>query len=207
MKNTQYEKADRLLMQIGEIDEKLIYEARVWKPKKNYLARVLLIAATLVLTFAIVITSGLALTLAAVIYNLGQIEMPQNTPDPTLESVLLDCREGDGYTTYSSRDDVAKLRGGAYVVWQYADSEEFCVSRELTDSQLSDIKRELGRGEEVGESSPEMQCKVWIMMDDGYVVSPYLKVNPGNTGVEVFDYEAEIYPSDTFISYISEIVS
>lgn len=195
MKN-KYEKAELLLDGIGEIDERLIFEAQFWRPQRSSFKKPLLVAASLIVAFTLIFGSMSDLLF-------GDFTAPST--EQTLDSLLVDSRDKNTYTT-CSRDEISYLDGNAYVVWQYSDSEEYCVSDRLSKTELTAIKRELGHGTEVGNSSPSLDCKVWLIMGDGSVVSPYLKLDSGNVGSEVFDYEAEIYPTDDLISCISGII-
>ena len=70
------------------------------------------------------------------------------------------------------------------------------------------MTREIPKGTPVGESPQALSYRVWIVMGDGSVVTPHLKPSDGNVGsAELFDYNAELIPSQAFNSQISEILN
>ena len=98
--------------------------------------------------------------------------------------------------------------GSTYLILQYEGDETLYRSRDLTAREVERINSLLGKGESVGASSPELLCRVWLVCEDGTVLSPYLKNTDGNKGFAVlFDYEAEILPSSSLISCISDILN
>ena len=209
MKNEKQRKAELLFDAIGRLDDRLLQDALTWRPR-NLLAitRALLIAATLSLS-VVVMVSGILLALRR--DNGPNADSPPNnseqtTPTVSLDSTLLAHRDNASYDTVRS-EDLSFYDGKARIVWQYADSDQLCVSRELTRQELATLKAVLGKGERVGTDSPTLRCSVWILCGNGEVLSPYLESSTGNVGQgELFDYEAELIPSDTLTSCISGIL-
>ena len=207
MKRTNAEKTKYLFRAIGEIDDRLVQEAAFYRPHRSALSRVMLIAACL--SLSLVLSVG-----AFLLTNRRDFVKDESTP-PTSETpavanldlLLLDCRDSMRYTTVSSADEIDLFGGEVRVVWQYADSDTLCVSRALSDRESATLTAHLGSGTNVGEDSPTLACKVWIALGDGTVVSPYLRSSAGNTDMALFDYNAEILPTQGFISCISEILA
>ena len=137
--------------------------------------------------------------------EIGENDEVENNP-VAYES--LDALLTDSVGYYASNQSVESLgyTDSAKLVWQEADSKELYVCY-LSEAELARLQREMGRGEEVGERSPELNMKVWVLDGEGNVRSPYLKPTVGNTGCEIFDYEAEIMPTESLIQCISEILS
>lgn len=207
MKRTNAEKTKYLFRAIGEIDDRLVQEAALYRPQRSAFSRVMLIAACL--SFSLVLSVG-----AFLLTNRRDSAKDESTPPTSetpavadLDSLLLDRRDSTSYTTVSVADEIDLFCGEVRVVWQYADSDTLCVSRALSDRESATLTAHLGSGTSVGESSPALACKVWIALGDGTVVSPYLRSSAGNTDTALFDYNAEILPTQGFISCISEILA
>ena len=191
------EKSQLLFECIGEINDDLIHEAEEYKPKKKRSYNLALIAACFALVMVIVLASPL-------IRNLTGMSNEATDKPVNLDSVLLDSKDA-GFETVSSPESLSYV-GGASLVWQYEESGEYYVAR-LSARELNDLTKSMGRGEEVGERSPQLSCRVWVLDGRGSVTSPYLKEGSGNDGCTVFDYEAEIIPDETLVERISEILN
>lgn len=210
MKRTNAEKIKYLFREIGGIDDRLIHEAATYRPRQSAMPRVMLIAACLALSLVLSVGAFLLANRkddASDDEAVGQPPVSESPATPDLDTILLSQRETASYTVLDSADALDLFSGNARVVWQYADSDALCVSRELTGNEIKDLSAELGKGVSVGDASPALSCKVWIVMGDGRVVSPYLKSSAGNCGSDLFDYNAEILPNATFTSCISEILA
>lgn len=191
------EKSQLLFECIGEINDEMIFEAAEYKPKKKRSYNFSLIAACFALIMVIAVASPL-------LRNLGGMSNETKDEPVTLDSVLLDSKDS-GFETVSSPEGLSYV-GGASLVWQYEESGEYYVAR-LSQRELNNLTKAMGRGEEVGERSPELYCRVWVLDGRGNVTSPYLKEGSGNDGCTVFDYEAEIIPDEALIERISEILN
>lgn len=215
------DKAERLLDSIGNIDDSLIDEAIGYKAARRVnLYRFGLMAACIALVFVIAVASPLLRKLAEVGNGGAQggennNEVVENTDknevnedevgNDRLGTYMLSIRDSlEGYDVYPSAENLSYV-GQTSLVWRYADSDEVYVAT-LSSKHLGELMDAMGSGKEVGESSPELDCYVWIVDGQGAVVSPYLKDNAGNAGCEVFDYEAEIIPDDDFVNCVSEIL-
>lgn len=196
-------KAEYLLREIGEIDDSLVHDAQFYRPERSSRPRLLLIAATFVLVFALVIGTPL----------ISKLMSPKAEGDSTgnVQVYSLDAliSESDTarYTFVSTSSELPYFDDGAHVVWQTEGGGGYYVSDALSKRELTALSASIGEGESVGSTSPELECKVWVLYGDGRVVTPYLKTSSGNVSGEVFDYEAEIIPTDSFVSCISDILS
>ncbi len=204
-------KAEYLLDEIGEIDDKLLAEAVSYRPARHA-PRFVLIAACIALSIVFVISSAVMLNRVFLkmdnifdnsVNNAPNAAPPESNEPLSLDDVLADARN-KGHIKLSSESEIPYRDGGAYIVWQYVGEDEYYVSS-LTAAELTALEKKLG-GEEVGQTSPELECMVWIVTGDGEVISPYLKDTYGNIGISVFDYCAEIYPTQDFINYVSAII-
>lgn len=229
------DKAERLLDSIGNIDDSLLDEAIGYKSARRFNFHQLgLMAACIALAFVIAVTIPM-LRNTSDLGNLGGnagesnggvagvpegteensggvVENPNDNQESesqvgndALGAYMLSVRESlDGYTVYPSAESLTYTEKTS-LVWQYADGDEVYVAS-LSSKQLDDLKDVMGKGDEVGESSPSLACYVWIIDGQGTVVSPYLKDGAGNEGCFIFDYEAEIIPDEEFVERVSEIL-
>ena len=205
-------KAEYLLDEIGEIDDDILAEAISYRPARRA-PRFVLIAACIALSLMLVFSS--VIVLQRVLPGMNNIfdNSVNNAPNMlpvdegaphSLDAVMTNARD-KGHTKLSSESEIPYRDGNAYIIWQYAGESEYYVSV-LTETQLAELEKKIGYGSDVGQTSPELECMVWILTDNGYVISPYLHNTYGNIGYSVFDYCAEIYPTIDFINYVSAII-
>ena len=210
MKDIKQEKTARLFRAFGEIDDVLLQEAYTYRPaRRTVFSRAMLIAATLSLSVVLLLT-GLLVTMQR---NKGDLppsndaESNYGTQVNTLDQLLLDERDATSYTTLSKSEELPYFDGNVYLVWQYTDSDELCMSRALTQDEVDQLYRNMGKGSKVGDVSPALDCRVWVLCGNGQVLSPYLPLTNGNIGsAELFDYEAELIPSDKLVFYVAGIL-
>lgn len=205
MRDEKRIKAEILLEGIGEIDDALLNEAMSYRPKRRMTSKLLILAATL----AVVLTMTVG---GALISRLVNGDSNGTIPDReeevySLDSVLTSIENKESFDYVSDADSLPYLDGEAHIVWQYSGKDGYYVSDALTYSELESLKREIGRGDQVGDDSPELECMVWVLLGDGRVVSPYLKISAGNISNGIFDYEAEIAPDESLVIRISNILS
>ena len=193
---------------MGEIEDYLIAEAQQYRPEP---ARSFFglhkRAAAVALSALVVVTAVFGISRIGGFKSENTKGDAPNQSTVTLSQILESHRQqGDSYTTLSSQSQLPFYNGESYLVWQYADSGELCISRKLKDSEIRDLNQ-ASQGSDVGADSPTLSCKVWIIHADGTVTSPHLKSSPGNTSVgTLFDYEAELNPSEQILSCISNIL-
>ena len=208
----RYQKAAYLFSEIGGIDDRLLHEAEVYKPKSRVMPRILLVAACLALTVSlclgtVVVASRAIDRLLPLVQDTQSPDVPDASTPKTLDEMLVLSRDTASYDRVRA-EEFDFYDGRARLIWRYGDGDEVCVSRALTAYELSSLEREARKGTSVGETSPELTCRVWISLGDGTVVSPYLKLTEGNVGVaEFFDYDAELMPTEAFNSQISDILN
>ncbi len=205
-------KALYLLREIGNIDDRLVQEALLYRAGRAS-PRVLLVAACIAMSLLLV----LGTFAVSMMSRKGEdSDAPQGgapMQDHTqrveaLDEMLVSSRDSIAYTTVTSQSELEFFDGKAYVVWQYADSTGYCVSRALTAAEADALIRSAEGGSDVGINSPDPQCRVWILLGDGTVISPYLKSSAGNVGIgTLFDYDPELIPSQSFTSRLSDILS
>lgn len=205
-------KAEALLDAIGEIDDSYLVGAVAYKKRRRSLAKVLVIAATLILTMAILFSTVIGASVVGLFMLLN--DPPQNSEeqdeqpmDDKLSFLMVGLSDSSRFTFCESERDIPYANGNAYIVWQYEGEDGYYMSDELSGSEVDALKSRIGRGKQVGDGSPTLRCKVWLLLEDGRVISPYLKASAGNTSNAIFDYEAEIIPDDALVDQISDILS
>ncbi len=203
--NNKMKKAAFLLDEIGNVSDVYLQEALSYR-KQSVLTRPWIAAVACILAVVLVGGGLLSSPLLDNFLSFDKAETPEAQAPVTLDA-FLDANRGMLNCTALSTDEIDYF-GSTYLVLQYEDDETLYRSRDLTAREVERINSLLGSGEAVGTSSPELLCRVWLVCEDGTVLSPYLKNTEGNRGHAVlFDYEAEILPSSSLISCISDILN
>ena len=206
MNRNKMNKAAFLFDEIGNIGDVYLQEALTYR-KRRISAQPWIAAVACIL---VVVLVGGALWNSPLFDNIAgesdKVENPETVTPATLDAFLTENRATLNCTKISAGE--VDYFGSAYLVLQYEEDETLWRSRDLTKGEVDRILDLLGKGDEVGTSSPELLCRVWLVCEDGTVLSPYLKDTDGNRGHAVlFDYEAEILPSSSLISCISDILN
>lgn len=204
--NNKRRKAAFLLDEIGNVSDVYLQEALSYK-KERFYARPWVAAVACIL--AVVLVGG-GLINSPLMDNIfgvfDKAETPNEEAPATLDSFLSENRGALTCTAVS--EDELNYFGSTYLVLQYEGDETLYRSRDLTSREVDKMLDLMGQGASVGEASPTLLCRVWLVCEDGTVLSPYLKNTDGNKGLAVlFDYEAEILPSSSLISCISDILN
>lgn len=204
--NNKRRKAAFLLDEIGNVSDVYLQEALSYK-KERFYARPWVAAVACIL--AVVLVGG-GLINSPLMDNIfgvfDKAETPNEEAPATLDSFLSENRGALTCTAVS--EDELNYFGSTYLVLQYEGDETLYRSRDLTSREVEKMLDLMGQGASVGEASPTLLCRVWLVCEDGTVLSPYLKNTAGNKGLAVlFDYEAEILPSSSLISCISDILN
>ena len=206
MNQNQRKKAAFLLDEIGYVSDVYLEEALTYQKRKFY-TRPWVAAVACIL--AVVLVGGGLLNSPLfdnILDGFNKAEAPEASAPATLDSFLSENRDTLNCTAISVEE--LDYFGATYLVWQYEDDQTLYQSRNLTAREVDRINNLLGKGDSVGANSPELLCRIWLVCEDGTVLSPYLKNTDGNKGHAVlFDYEAEIFPSSDLISCISDILN
>ena len=206
MNQKKIKKAAFLLDEIGYVSDVYLEEALSFK-KRKFQPRPWIAAVACIL--AVVLVGGGLLNsplMENILGGLDKEESPEASTPATLDSFLSDNRGVLSYTAISANE--VNYFGSTYLILQYDGDETLYRSRNLTSREVERINKLLGEGDAVGADSPDLLCRVWLVCEDGTVLSPYLKNTDGNRGHAVlFDYEAEILPSSDLISCISDILN
>lgn len=209
MNTRKQPKAAYLFSEMGGIDDYLLQEALGYRPvQKRSASRLWVVAAciamSLVLVFGGVLIGNLANTenQAPSLEDDG-IDAPPDAP--TLDALLTELSAGSAFAETSP--ERLDLFASASVVWKSSDSDTLCVSRPLTDTELESLMKAAKNGRSVDrDTSPTQTFRVWILDGNGSVTTPYLKSSAGNVGTTLFEYEAEVIPSQEFTSCLEAIL-
>ena len=208
----KHKKATYLFDEIGNIDDRLVQEAMLYRAGRAS-PRVLLVAACIAMSLLLVLGTFAVSMMSRKSEDSDAPQGGSPMQDHTqrveaLDEMLVSSRDSISYTTVELQSELDFYDGNAYVVWQYADSAAFCVSRALTATEAHALIRSAEDGTDVGTDAPDLQCRVWILLGDGTVISPYLKSSAGNVGIgTLFDYDPELIPSQSFTSRLSDILN
>jgi hypothetical protein len=203
MNRNKMNKAAFLFDEIGNVGDLYLQEALTYRKKRVNLRPWIAAAACLLV---VVLVGGLLRS--PVLDNIlgGEKAEPEAQAPVTLDA-FLDANRATLNCTEVQENEIDYF-GSTYLILQYEGDETLYRSRNLTEREVDRILGLLGKGDEVGTSSPALLCRVWLVCEDGTVLSPYLKNTDGNKGHAVlFDYEAEILPSSSLISCISDILN
>lgn len=206
MNHNKMKKAALLLDEIGNVSDVYLQEALTYR-KTRSVARPWIAAVACIL--AVVLVGGGLLNsplMENIFGGLNKTNSPETQEPATLDSFLA-ANRGTLNCTALQENEVDYF-GSTYLILQYEGDETLYRSRNLTASEVDRILDLVGKGPSVGENSPALLCRVWLVCEDGTVLSPYLKNTEGNKGHAVlFDYQAEILPSSSLISCISDILN
>lgn len=211
MKHTHEEKIAYLFDEIGGVDDQMLAEAMEYRSTKRqgqWLRTLTAIACALLVTVTgatVVLTNWKGWFIGEGAGNSAPGDVSSQWNTHTLEALLQDARGDAEYTLLSSVREVPYF-GDAHLLWQYADDDVIYQSRALSARELERIYALISHGEAVGAHTPTQPVRVWLVNGNGDVLTPYLPTTPGNISTTLFDYEAELIPSDELISCISDIL-
>ncbi len=189
---------NRLMDAVGNIDEKYIYEAQNYTPKKRmpgYIKAIIAAAASAV----IMIGSAVPLTFFSVMMRNKSGNMHDNTEEdaPPLYKMTQSMSRAD-VKTYDTLPDIK----GAAVIWHTDEDGYGYVS--ISESKAESLIESMGTD---GENTAEDDgISVWIRTQNGEYISPELKRSPGNVDCAVFEYSPEIAISDEAAKMIANII-
>ncbi len=195
----------RLYEEIGYVDERYLQEAATYRARKKSPAwRALLIAAALLLSFALLlgtVAAGVTIGVIGALINSGEQEPEPLAPIAQMEQAMA----GEQHASLSAEQ--LDFFGRPTLIWSELGSDEY-HSVMLSTYECNDLVylMQTDRREYTAQSdAPKYQ--IWLCFGDGVVVSPYLKNTPGNAARgEVFDYDPELEMSDDLAEYIAECI-
>lgn len=210
--NQRTKKAEYLLDEIGNIDEEIITLAMpsFSGKRKTTGFRAVFAAAAAVAVIACA---------AVGVFLVGRMSEDshdgKNTQtdiqEQTVDELLSRAKSSPLTECFASRGDIDLFDGKTKIVWSESSSEEYYVIEVTSKSRKETLSKALS---DTFESSVELtehkrvESRIWITYGDGRVISPCLDNSEGNVGYgEIFDYSAEIVPSDSFVKLIDALIS
>ena len=183
MNHNKIKKAAFLLDEVGNVSDVYLQEALSYK-KERFYTRPWVAAVACILVVALV---GGGLLNSPLMDNIfggfdkaesPEQEQPNAQITATLDSFLSENRNTLNCTAIAA-DEVSYF-GSTYLILQYEGDQTLYRSRNLTAREVDRINNLLGKGDSVGTDSPTLLCRVWLVCEDGTVLSPYLKNTDGN---------------------------
>ena len=218
--------ADRLLDEIGNIDDRFIYEAGTpYRKKGATIRRFVIIAVAATLSLCLLIGSLSIGGLAILFFGDMKLDgtASNSTPDGNVNADVGDStgnapaslderfealRTSENHYKSTSEDTIIR-DGRVKVIWKYSD-EDYYRYAYITDREAMSLVSKLrqNNGKRFEGDPTDTVAQIWICMEDGRIISPYLALSAGNVGYgELFDYLPEYEPSKNFSDYLCEIIS
>ncbi|MBE6554374.1 MAG: hypothetical protein E7666_08550 [Ruminococcaceae bacterium] len=208
MNRNKKERALRLFQAIGELDDRLLQSAMLYRSPKPtpMLLRLLPLAATLAFCTVLILT---VLILPSMLKGLLPPPNDSGKIDDPLSDTMYDLRDSGQMQPLANHKEALPFSdGSAYLVCQYTEDGGFYVSDPLSERDIEHLTASLGMGERVSPDADPIECRVWILLGNGDVLSPYLALSDGNVGkATLFDYEAELIPTEDFAKTVSGILN
>lgn len=211
MERMKQKKAEYLLGELGNINDRFLCEAMEWQASgKSTVSRrpirVLLIAATLAMALVISLVGTVSMLLRR-----GEAPKPDNPPAldevQTLSQLLLACTESDSFKQ-STVEEIDFFDGTVRLTVQDRSTGTLYVSRSLTSGEQASLSRDLSAQKQRATAEASAEYLVWITLGNGDVLSPYLAHSAGNVGAAtLFDYEAEYVPTQEFNDLLGALLS
>lgn len=219
---------DLLIDAIGNLDDRFIYEAENYVPRKRgaSLRRLAIIGvcATLILSLmlAVFIGNGMSKTQEENNDSINS-ELPPSTPSQTDQGtsspepepepdffVALSNFKSETQDMISDFDRDELFDGATRLIWKYEGDQNYrtCTVSKTPSSYL----RSFFSGESsFDDANRDTDTKglegFWVCFGDGLVYSPCLKNSLGNVGFgELFEYDVELMPSQRFTEIVTSII-
>lgn len=194
---TDKEKYTAVLMDaVGKIDDRFVYEAQNYIPKKRvpgYVKAIIAAAASFILIIGVTLP-GLFIALTRIAGNSTAVKSDL-TAAQRLSTSLIEASAAE----YES---VPKNIGAA-LIWQTDPEGKYSVLP-ISGDKAEAVISSIGKGG--APASEDDGVRIWIRTENGEYVSPELKYSPGNTECAVFGYMPEITVSDNAAYLIGKIL-
>ena len=217
MRSEKFNRAEKLLDVIGDIDARFIAEAErppEIRKKSLILPRKVMTLAAGVLAFVFVIfgvslaflNGGLGADMAPEADNIASEDISGSI---TLSDVVMSVQNDTKSYTFVSAEEIRFFDDRIKIIWCYEGSEVYRVVK-VPLSKEDELMRgieELKNSKKTNETN-DLPCAIWICFEDGRVITPYLEYTEGNVWHgELFEYSPEIEPSSAFTELINELIS
>ena len=222
--------AEYLFDEIGGIDDSIITSAMGSYPRhrRGYIRRKAVIAIAAVLSLSVFTVASIVMlnragedlfdspnaSMDEASKGDGEKAPADNEPDYgfNAEAVTLATRLNSLKNTASAEklyaSEIKYFDGYARIVWKYSDEEYYRVCK-ISSSDLSRLKEKIenDQGKLIETAAESSVAGIWISLGDGRVVTPCLLSSEGNVGYgSVFDYTAEVEPSESLAKFICDII-
>ncbi|MBQ7700123.1 MAG: hypothetical protein IJT49_07260 [Clostridia bacterium] len=187
--------AKKLMDTVGEIDDKYVYEAQNYTPKKRmpgYIKAIIAAAASVFLIVSVSFPVMVGVLLRKGNYSSNDVNV---TPAYQMEQSMSKS-DAETYKT------LPKMTGAA-LIWRTAGGGYSCVP--ISEAKAESIIESIGEGGE--KPVQDDGTRIWIRTDNGEFVSPHLKRSPGNVDCAVFEYSPETAISDEAARMIAKIIN
>lgn len=184
---------NKIMDAVGEIDEKYVYEAQNYTPKKRIPAYII---APIAAAACFLLIIGLSFPVAvSVLIRRGN---SKTGPDLSEDISLAQRFEEASVYRYETLPDI----DGAALVWYTQESGYSYIP--ISETKAVNVISCIGKDSKPAEEDDELS--IWIKTEKGEFISPELKKTPGNVGCAVFRYMPEITVSDSASSLIEGIL-
>ncbi len=203
-------KAAYLFSEMGGIDDFLLQEAMYYRPARKRPSPIWVAAACLCLCVCLAF-GGVAISKLVspprAPQSPSEAEQPSNAEQPitSLDGILLNARDQARQTVTDPNS--IDLYAAPVLVWQETGDDVLYISRPLSEREVTRLRTGMGVGKDIEASPVRPSCRVWLVLGNGTVETPYLRSSAGNIGIDLFDYDAEIVPDQSVVSALSEILN
>ena len=211
MTDSNKTRADRLYDAIGDIDDRIIDNAktpaRALAYKKS-IRRLLFVGVAAALIMCTLTTTTSTVLFDSLMQG-GMQAPPSDSVQPSSLDKVLENADGNSRIAHLSEEDIDFFDKEPKLIWQSTQGEEYSVLPIPSIDVLSDLKKEISKNSErLSPSDEAPQYVMWISYGDGTVISPHLALSEGNCGnAELFDYSAEYLPNETFTNIVYDLIN
>ncbi|MBQ1962888.1 MAG: hypothetical protein II369_02080 [Clostridia bacterium] len=214
MKKEQlHSKTAYLFDELGRVEDRFLDEVLTYTPSRHRLPfpwKAVGLVAAVAASLVLLVQGALLPFLKRVSDPMMPGQDPSDTPSAVTWSLdaLLDTSTEVKFETLSSKEEYVFF-GDAHLVWQSAESDTLFVSRPLTNVEAERLTESLATrpAEGVSANAEQPAWRIWLVMADGRVITPYLQLSSGNVGyASLFDYHAEVVPNADWVSFISNLM-
>lgn len=215
-------KASQLMDAIGNLDDGLIWEAETYRPARRYTEarRWVTVAASLLITVAVILLATIGGNLIGGDKQSPTPDVNEGVQDPGQDSNAgsnpsgnaSPVKEIDRLLAEESIEtrkvllaDIPYYDEFYYIVWARVGSDDYYISDPINLYVADDLVEAASSGTYANGAT--IDYYIWVICPDGAVFSPHLIPNSGNIYYgTLFDYEAELLPSDFFAGLLSTIL-
>ncbi len=197
--NGKSDKALALLAQLSYIDDEHIAFADSYIAKKKRFELKPILAATVTAACVFATVSVLLFRHTDESYDTQNFH---GVSSPTVASVLKKA-EAEYSFTPAQKENIDTFE--PCIVWQDSADGKFNVLS-LSEDDIELLSTQMHIGAVAANGDEAESVKLWICNGNGETVTPYLQSSPGNIGIDFFDYEPELIPSESFVICLENII-